>query len=319
MAHYIDEQQCQRIASCVRHARARGEWQTWLLAVAVYGGWLAALRFHDELTLLPTTVLLVLSCVWYMSLQHELLHGHPTRIQWINKAIGYAPLAVWYPYTLYRDSHLRHHEDENLTYPGLDPESHYIDPEVWRRSSLAMRILYRARKTFWGRIAIGPLLAIAALLKEEILRIGNGDLRHVPMWLTHCSLLAAMLYVIERWTGIAWWYYLSCVAYPALSIAMIRSYFEHRAAEDCRHRIVINEAGLFMRLLFLNNNYHLVHHDLPQLPWYLIPQVYQEHREAYLRRCNGFLLHGYLELARRYGFKPIDEPWHPLAPRRSVQ
>lgn len=48
---------------------------------------------------------------------------------------------------------------------------------------------------------------------------------------------------------------------------MIRSYFEHRAADDCKHRIVINEAGSVMRLLFLNNNYHLVHHDLPHLPW----------------------------------------------------
>ena len=37
--------------------------------------------------------------------------------------LGYAPFAVWYPYTLYRDSHLLHHNDEDLTLPGIDPES----------------------------------------------------------------------------------------------------------------------------------------------------------------------------------------------------
>jgi fatty acid desaturase len=49
-----------------------------------------------------------------LSVQHELLHGHPTRWTSLNKVLGYAPFAVWYPYTLYRDSHLLHHRDEDL-------------------------------------------------------------------------------------------------------------------------------------------------------------------------------------------------------------
>jgi fatty acid desaturase len=74
-----------------------------------------------------------------------------------------------------------------------------------------------------------------------------------------------------------------------------------------------------MRLLFLNNNYHLVHHDLPHLPWFLIARVYWDDRSAYLSRCNGFLVHGYLDLMREYGFTPIDEPQHPLASARRRQ
>lgn len=46
---------------------------------------------------------------------HELVHGHPTRDRRLNRLLGYAPLAVWFPYTLYMESHLRHHNDDHLT------------------------------------------------------------------------------------------------------------------------------------------------------------------------------------------------------------
>jgi fatty acid desaturase len=312
MAQYLNDEQRTRINQYLGDA-AHGEWPTWLVTVVVYGGWLLALRYHATLTLLPTTVIWIICCVWFMSLQHEFMHGHPTRHAWLNKALGYAPLAVWFPYTLYRETHMRHHRDENLTYPGLDPESFYIAPEVWRQTGNAMRALHRACKTFWGRLTLGPLMAIGGTLVSSAQKVLRGDLRELPMWFAHGTLLVAMLYGVQRLSGIPWWYYLLGVAYPALSLAMVRSYFEHRPAHDCKHRIVINEAGHVMRLLFLNNNYHLVHHDLPHLPWFLIARVYREDRSAYLSRCNGFLVHGYLDLMRQYGFTPIDEPQHPLA------
>ena len=54
---------------------ARTEWPTWLLIPAVYGLWFAALYWAQTLGLVATTLLLILSCAWYMSLQHELVHG----------------------------------------------------------------------------------------------------------------------------------------------------------------------------------------------------------------------------------------------------
>ncbi|HEX8883419.1 MAG TPA: fatty acid desaturase [Noviherbaspirillum sp.] len=319
MTHYLDQAQHQHVRELVRDALRWKEWRTWLLILAVYGAWLMALYCREQLGTVISTVILIFCCVWYTSLQHELLHGHPTRIPWLNKLIGYAPLAVWYPYTLYRDSHLRHHQDDDLTYPGLDPESHYITPDQWQGSGPVLRMLYRLRKTFWGRMAIGPLMAIGSMLQEEACKMARGDFRYAPMWACHGAWLAVMLYAVQRWSAIPWWQYLGCIAYPALAIAMIRSHFEHRASAKPEHRIVINEAGAFMRLLFLNNNYHLVHHDLPHLPWYLIGVVYRDNRDAYLCRCNGFLLQGYGDVVRRYGFKPVDEPPHPLVPRGSMR
>lgn len=319
MTHYLDQAQQRQVHTLLCGALRRKEWPTWLLILAIYGGWFMALYCREQLGMLPSTLILIFCCVWYMSLQHELLHGHPTRLTWLNKLIGYAPLAVWYPYTLYRDSHLRHHQDDNLTYPGLDPESHYITAEQWQRARPALRQLYWMRKTFCGRLAIGPLMAISAMLHDEASKMARGDFRYVPMWICHVFWLGLMLWAMQRWAGIPWWHYLACIAYPALAIAMIRSYYEHRATAQREHRIVINEAGFFMRLLFLNNNYHLVHHDLPQLPWYLIRTVYRSNRDTYLLRCGGFWLRGYGDVARRYGFTPVDEPPHPLAPRGAAQ
>ncbi|VFT07858.1 fatty acid desaturase [Pseudomonas aeruginosa] len=54
----------------------------------------------------------------HMSLQHELIHGHPARWPAFNALPGYLSLAAWYPCPLYRDGHLRHHLDDRLTYPG---------------------------------------------------------------------------------------------------------------------------------------------------------------------------------------------------------
>jgi fatty acid desaturase len=319
MTHYLEPAQREHVHRLTCNALRWKEWPTWLLIVAVYGGWLTALAYREQIGLLPSTLILVLCCVWYMSLQHELLHGHPTRLAWVNKLIGYAPLAVWYPYTLYRDSHLRHHEDEHLTYPGLDPESHYVTPAQWQHSGPVMRTCYRLRKTFWGRLVIGPPMAILSMMYEQAANFARGDFRYAPMWACHGASLMVLLYSIQRWAGMPWWYYLGCIAYPALTIAMIRSHFEHRAMPKCEHRIVINEAGLFMRLLFLNNNYHLVHHDLPHLPWYLIGKVYRDYRIDYQRRCGGFVLQGYGDVIRRYGFKPIDAPPHPLLMHGSMQ
>jgi hypothetical protein len=61
-------------------------------------------------------------------------------------------------------------------------------------------------------------------------------------------------------------------------------------------------------LLFLNNNYHLVHHDLPHLPWFALRKVYETSRQQYVERSGGFLVKGYSEWLRRYAFAPAAPP-----------
>lgn len=316
MSEYLNPVQHEKVNKLLATPTARTEWPTWIVLGVVYTAWAGIVYFHALLGAYVTTPLLVLICAWYMSIQHELVHGHPTRIRWMNKILGYAPLAIWFPYTLYAESHLRHHNDKNLTLPDIDPETHYVSDSHWDNSGTVMRLLYTARKSFWGRVVFGPALALVPTWLEAIEQPLKGDFKYVPMWVIHLALTGAMLAGLDSYAGISPLHYVLGVAYPALSLAMVRSYYEHRAADHCKHRIVINEAAWPMRLLYLNNNYHLVHHDLPGLPWYFLPRVYRANRAEYIARCDGFLVPGYGSLMRRFGFRPVDAPVHPF---RKVQ
>ncbi|MDR5664971.1 fatty acid desaturase, partial [Burkholderia cenocepacia] len=226
---------------------------------------------------------------WHLSLQHELLHGHPTRSAFVNKLLGYPPLTIWYPYTLYRDTHLEHHRDEDLTVPGVDPETNYVTRERWARLPRWRRALMVARKTFIGRIVVGPPLAVATTFRDAVVAFRRGDFRYLPMWATHAACVVALLAGLQWAIGVPW-----CAPHP-------------------KARITINEAGFAMRLLYLNNNYHLVHHDLPKLPWYDLPRAYRMRRAAYAEKCGGFVIRGgYRALLARHAWTPTDPPVHPF-------
>jgi fatty acid desaturase len=93
----------------------------------------------------------------------------------------------------------------------------------------------------------------------------------------------------------------------------VRSFQEHRAAGHERERTVVNEAAWPWRLLFLNNNFHAVHHDLPGAPWFALGQIYTRRRDAYRASNGGFVVRGYGEWARRHAFAQAAEPVHPAA------
>ena len=80
---------------------------TWLVIFVNYLAWFLLLWNH---AVLPWWLLMLAGgyviCV-HGSLQHECLHGHPTRVEWLNKLLAWAPLGLWMPYTIYRDSHIR--------------------------------------------------------------------------------------------------------------------------------------------------------------------------------------------------------------------
>lgn len=312
MPNYFDASHRAQIETLRQRFTARSEWPTWLLLIGVYGAWFAVLCNSAWLGVAGSTLLLIPLLVLWLSLQHELLHGHPTRWVRLNKLLGYAPFAVWYPYTLYRDSHLRHHCDEDLTVPGLDPESRYLTHGDWQASSLFERGVHWLNKTVLGRFLIGAPLALLALAKEQGQRLMAGDRQAWRMWLTHGFFTALMLTFIAHFSVLPVWHYLLLISVPALSIAMIRSYHEHRPHAQPQQRTVLNEAAWPWRWLFLNLNFHLVHHDLPGLAWYDLPKAYYAQRERWVARSGGFVVHGYGQLWRQNGLRPIDSPQHPF-------
>lgn len=309
MPNYLDSRHRRQILQLQDTLTARTEWPTWLLLLGTWGGWWSVVHFSPIAGRLLTVLLLVPVITLWMSLQHEMLHGHPTRWRIVNKLLGYAPLAIWYPYTLYRDTHLAHHRDDALTVPQHDPESRYVDAQAWSHSASPGRALHWLNKTLLGRVSVGPALALWSLIAGEIVRLRRGDPQAWLMWTTHLACVMALLWYVSLQGVPVVDYVLASVL--ALALSMVRSYYEHRPADAPEQRSVLNEAGWPWRWLFLNLNLHLVHHDLPGLPWYYLPKVYRERRADWLQRSGHFLVNGYSELFRRYAVRPVDSPLHP--------
>jgi fatty acid desaturase len=101
------------------------EWPTALLAFTIYCLWFLTTFFYRDLPWWVLTPLGAWIIAWQLNLQHETIHGHPTRNRRVNEMIGRWPLSLWLPNSIYRSTHLAHHRDENLTDPLDDPESHY--------------------------------------------------------------------------------------------------------------------------------------------------------------------------------------------------
>lgn len=310
MAIYLDDMQRKTLARMATRWAWRTQWPTWALIVTIYGGWFAVATHARTLGLPLTALLLAVLGAWYMSLQHELLHGHPTRSTFLNALLGFAPLAVWFPYGIYRDSHLRHHDDPNLTHPELDPESYFVSALVWQRAGWAIRALLSFRNTFTGRLLVGPAFAIAATGVDALRRIRRGDWRDVPAWLAHFVALAVLAAWLQYVCAVPVSVFVVGAGYGALSLGSVRSFQEHREAHAHEHRTAVVEAAWFWRLLFLNNNYHLVHHDLPHVPWFALRRVYLASRDQYVERSGGFLVKGYCEWLKLYAFAPVANPAH---------
>ena len=297
----------------MNHIATRPLWDrlalpTWAVVFAVYGMWGMTMAYGAELPWWIFCSLGTVTVAWYGSLQHELLHGHPTRSAFINALLGWAPFSLWMPYHVYRDSHLIHHRVQTLTDPEEDPESYYFSQTDWVYLRPVWRGALCINNALLGRVTIGPAIALIRLAFSESRRMVRGDLSRLPGWLLHGALSVAMLYGLERYLGIPAWYYAVGVAYPSISLILVRSYLEHRPSDNPDHRTAVVEGSLFWSLLFLNVNFHVLHHENPNVPWYKVSGMYWAGKDTIAERNGGYIFKSYGEVATRYFFRPKDMP-----------
>ena len=286
------------------------EGPTWALAFVIYSSWLLLTYFYNDISPWVAVPLLVWFIAWQSSLQHEVLHGHPTKNVKLNTLLGSPALWLIYPYGLYKEYHLKHHNNEMLTDPIEDPESYYFLKGQWESLPKWRKALFKFNQTFLGRMLIGPLLSCWALVESEIAMLRAGDTSHLKHWAWHLPSLALVVFWVTAVCNIPFIEY-ALIVYPSLSLMLVRSYAEHRPAEDYRHRSVIVESNPLMRLLFLNNNYHVVHHDKPRLAWYDIPGYYRDNKDAFIKGNGNYVFKGYKDQIKAFFLKQKDDPVHP--------
>lgn len=289
------------------------EWQTWLALISVYLGWGAVLilyPFIGALVVIPGAILVA----FHSSLQHEALHGHPTRSRGVNELLVGLPLGLFIPYRRFRDTHLCHHNDSRLTDPYDDPESRYLAERDWESLSRPMRWMLAWNGTFAGRMVIGPVLLVTLFLKDEVSMLVRGDREIAKAWLAHFAGLVPVLWLIYL-SGIPYWLYVAGIALPGLSLLSVRIFIEHRAADCPMQRSAVVEANWFWSLLFLNNNLHRVHHERPAVAWFRLPNIWREERDKVMRENGNYYISGYGEVARRWLFRRREPLVHPTMRR----
>ena len=289
----------------------RYELPTVVLGVVLYASWLALTWYHAAI---PGWLLFLLGgyvTQWHFSLQHESIHGMRNWPAWLRTTFVWPPIGLWMPYPLYNRSHSTHHVNFYMTHPQRDTESYYQMQATWPTASRAQRTLVLLNQTLWFRLVFGPFVRLWKMARRESGRFRNGDYSNLKHWAMHAVSLTVILWWVISVCDMPLWKYLLCFAWPGMSLGMLRTFTEHRWSDKPMERVAIVESNTVMGVLFLYNNLHLVHHRFPTLPWYRIPAKFRANREEMLATNKHFYYRGYLDIVRRFLFRPVFDPAHP--------
>ena len=280
------------------------EWPTVAVTAAIVGGLAATVALHQQLPAAVEIAVLGLLAAWYNSLQHEVIHGHPTPWHAVNTAVAIVPLGLVAPFRRYRAQHLDHHRTLDITDPDTDPESFYVTPQTWASAGPLHRWYLTATRTLLGRMVLGPPVIAARWISAGLrnARTLAGAWRVAG----HVVAVATVL-VIVRATGMSVWTYIIGVVWVGGALSLLRSFAEHRMT-DTGPRSAIVRSGRLLSLLYLNNNLHHTHHVRPGVPWFQLPAVHDDLGTDELVATGAGVYTGYGEVARRYLLRPFDVP-----------
>ena len=287
------------------------EWPTFFVMIATYLTLGMATTWLADVSLILSIFVTGIAIAQFSSLQHEVLHGHPFRSRVLSEAAVFLGATIYVPYIRFKDTHLAHHHDPILTDPYDDPESNFLDPQVWAGLPKFSKILLKANNTLLGRILLGPAVSVWSFVRADLRAILNKDRHILVAWVLHGVGVALVFGWLLAMDGMPIWAYL-IAAYFGFGLLKIRTFLEHRAHDQSRARSVVIADKGFFALLFLNNNYHSVHHCQPGLAWYRLPSLFAQNKEQYLARNDGYFYATYAQVFRQYFFRAKDTVPHPL-------
>ncbi len=172
------------------------EWPTLAVAGAIAAGFTILLTRHDSLPTAGVVIALAVLGAWYNSLQHEVVHGHPTPWRVVNLLVALTPLGLVDSFPSYRRTHVAHHANPDLTDPATDPESFYVSEATWARCGPVRRAVLHALRTLLGRLVLGPILRALRTMLDAIARIRTTA--DVARLVAHLAGVSAVLVVVVR-------------------------------------------------------------------------------------------------------------------------
>ena len=293
------------------------EWPTLILTLCVYWAYAFGAFVVLPMSLVLGMLIMVIVGILHSSLTHEVLHGHPFKSVFANALLVFPALIIFIPYLRFKDTHLDHHRDERLTDPYDDPETNFMDPQVWDQFPKWRQSLHLFNNTLLGRMLLGPVLSQIAFMRADIRLILVGDRRVALGWLLHVPSLFVAYVMVVIVAGVPVWVWV-LASYLSMAILKIRTFLEHRVHDHPRGRSVVVEDRGLLSFLFLNNNFHSVHHAHPSVPWYALPRLFASKRDRFLAMNDGYHFGCYGEVIRKFAIKRKDPVAHPNWSQKTV-
>lgn len=273
----------------------------------MYGLTVLTVVRYDVLTVWLAIPLLSVLGAWHLSMQHEIIHGHPFTDQRINDALGSIPITLWIPYFAFKKDHIEHHSSD-LTNPALDNESYYVSQQQWDNAGPLRRAVWTANRTILFRMFVWTIVSTITYVVSVLKRAARGDASDRRTVVLHVIGVAAVVYLVALSSMPVWQFALGTM-YGGRILNAIRPFPEHKYQSGVETRTAMIMAGPFMSLLMLNNNLHIAHHEEPWVAWYRVKALSNRVNAVERAREAGVLYEGgYAEVFRKFSFMPVDSP-----------
>lgn len=223
----------------------------------------------------PVTIALNAIAIFVMfTVVHDASHYSISNKRWVNRAFGRAAMLFVSPLISFPGwgfIHIEHHRHTNDD--DHDPD-HFASHGKWWQLPFRFAMMDMPYVGFYvrnyKRRPIGELAESGVLLALTVAVVAT-TLVTGSFWL-----LAVIYLIPERIavTFLAWWF----------------DWLPHHGLEDTqtenRYRATRNRVGLewLFTPLMLSQNYHLVHHLHPSVPFYRYVKTWRRNEEAYLER-----------------------------------
>ena len=235
---------------------------TALLAAAHVGLWVGALRFGLPLPL-ASALLVVVTYYWFTPL-HEAVHGNlgGRERRLVNPLVGHlAAVTYLAPYPAFQILHLDHHGSVN--HEGEDPD-------LWVAASTRLGVLAKC-------LTILPYY-YAFLFASLGRKTDNQRGRILQAAAILVAFGAAFALLVGAGLGReAFWLWLMPAWLASALLAYLFDYLPHQPHDDrgrwTNARILLG--GRLLTLLMAGQNYHLVHHVKPRVPFYRYGALYR--------------------------------------------
>jgi ferredoxin-NADP reductase/fatty acid desaturase len=228
---------------------------------------------HD----VPRAVTIVVDtavCFAMFTVVHDASHFSISRVWWVNQVLGrlamlfVSPLTSFVSFAYVHIEHHRHSNDDEH-----DPDT-FVSHGPWWQLPFRFAVLDLGYAPFYlRRVRSRPKAEVAETFAQAALAVAGL----VVAISTGSLWLVAVIFIIPERIAVAllaWWF----------------DWLPHHGLQDTqrqnRYRATRNRVGMewLFTPLMLSQNYHLVHHLHPSIPFYRYLTAWRRNEEAYLER-----------------------------------